>query len=71
MAVSKATRAANNKWDAANMAVITCKARRGLVDEFKAACRAAGDTPNAILRRTMEDYVAQHGTPTEEPPEAE
>lgn len=59
MTVSKAKRAANNKWDAANMAVITCKARRDLIDDFKAACRTAGDTPNAVIRRTMEDYLSQ------------
>ncbi len=58
MTVSKAKRAANNKWDAANMAVITCKARRDLIDDFKAACRTVGDTPNAVIRRTMEDYLA-------------
>lgn len=58
MTVSKAKRAANNKWDAANMAVITCKARRDLIDDFKAACWTAGDTPNAVIRRTMEDYLA-------------
>lgn len=60
MTVSKAKRAANNKWDAANMAVITCKARRDLIDDFKAACRAAGETPNAVLRETMIAYISEH-----------
>ena len=65
MTVSKAKRAANNKWDAANMAVITCKARRDLIDDFKTACRAAGDTPNAMIRRMMEDYLAQAQGPAQ------
>lgn len=70
MTVSKAKRAANNKWDAANMAVITCKARRDLIDDFKAACRTAGDTPNALIRRMMEDYLAQAQEPEQPTPTA-
>ena len=60
MAVSKAQRAAANKWDSANMAVVTCKVKRDLADDFKATCRAAGETPNAVLRETMIAYISEH-----------
>lgn len=60
MAVSKAQRAAANKWDSANMAVVTCKVKRDLADAFKAACRAASEIPNAVLRETMIAYISEH-----------
>lgn len=60
MAVSKAQRAAANKWDSANMAVVTCKVKCDLADAFKAACRATGETPNAVLRETMIAYISEH-----------
>lgn len=66
MAISKAQRTAANKWDAANMAVISCKARRDLIDNFKAACKAAGTTPNAVFRAAIDDFMAQHQKPPQD-----
>lgn len=57
MAVSDSKRAANNKWDAANMAYQTVKVRRELLDTFKAKCKENGDAVNTVLREAMEDYI--------------
>ncbi len=38
-----------NKWDAANMTVVGCKIRKDKAEAFKAACKAAGTTPNAVF----------------------
>lgn len=74
MAVSKAQRAAANKWDAANMAVLACKVRRDAADEFKTACKAAGTTPNAVFRAAIDDFMEQHqdaAQPTPAAPESQ
>lgn len=57
MAVSKAHRASNDRWDAANMAYQTVKVKKKLLDDFKAACAARGDKVNTVLRQAMERYV--------------
>lgn len=59
MAVSEAKRASNDRWDAENMAYQTVKVNKALLTEFKAICAAKGDKVNTVLRRAMEDYVAQ------------
>ncbi len=38
-----------NKWDAAHMTVLGCKVRKDRAEEFKAACKARGTTPNAVF----------------------
>lgn len=38
----------------------TVKVPTRLRDDFKAACAANGEKVNTILRRAMEEYVAQH-----------
>ena len=57
MAVSKAKRATNDKWDAENMTYQTVKVRKGLLADFKATCSARGDRVNTVMRRAMEDYI--------------
>ena len=58
MAVSKAQRAAADKWDAANMAYQSVKVPKTLLEQFKAACAARGNRVNTVLREAMESYVA-------------
>ena len=57
MAVSKAQRAASDRWDAENMAYQTVKVRRSTLEDFKAACAAQGAKVNTVLRQFIESYV--------------
>lgn len=57
--VTRAKRANNNKWDAANMTVLGCKIRKDKAEEFKTACKLAGTTPNAVFRAAAEDLIEQ------------
>lgn len=58
--VSDAKRAANNKWDAENMAVITCKIKKELADEFKAKCRENGVTANSVISQAVKIYIEKN-----------
>lgn len=60
MAISKAKRNANNKWDAANMTVLGCKVRRDRAEAFKAACASAGTSVNAVFLEAIETFMRQH-----------
>ena len=62
MPLTDAKRRANTKWDAANMTVLGCKVRKEKAEEFKAQCRAAGITPNALFIETMERFMAENGS---------
>ena len=57
--VTKAKRAANDRWDSANMTKLGCKIRKDKAEEFKAACKLAGTTPNAVFRAAAEDLIEQ------------
>ena len=57
MAITKAKRASNDKWDAENMAYQTVKVRRELLDAFKKTCSERGDRVNTIMRLAMQNYV--------------
>ena len=59
MSVSEARRAANDRWDAANMAYQTVKVPKSLLENFKATCVARGDKVNTVLRQAMQEYVAE------------
>lgn len=59
MGLTDAKRRANNKYIAANMTVLGCKVRKDEAEAFKAACKAAGVTPNAIFRQAMRDFMAK------------
>lgn len=48
-----------NKWDAANMTVLGCKVRKERAEEFKAACKAAGTTPNAVFTAAINDFLGK------------
>ena len=57
--VTKAKRASNNRWDAQNMSVLTCKMKNETAASFRAACKLAGTTPNAVFRAAAEDLIEQ------------
>ena len=58
--VTRAKRASNNRWDAENMTVLGCKIRKDDAERFKTVCRMNGDTPNAIFRAAIDDYMREH-----------
>ena len=63
MALTDAKRKANNKYIKEHMTTLGCKMRKDYAEEFKAACRMTGKTPNAIFKAAadqfMEDYRSQ------------
>lgn len=46
-----------NKWDAANMTVLGCKIRKDKAERFKAACKEAGTTPNAVFTEAINKFL--------------
>lgn len=46
-----------NKWDTANMSVISCKLKREIADDFKAAAKSGGTTPNELIRGWINGYL--------------
>ncbi len=61
MPMSESKRKANNKWDAANMTVLGCKIRKDKADEFKAACKRDGTSPNAVFSAAIKKFMEEHG----------
>ena len=61
MPLSESKRKANNKWDAANMTVLGCKIRKDKAEEFKAACKRSGTSPNAVFAAAIEKFMQEHG----------
>ena len=55
--LTDAQRRANNKWDKENMSNISCKMRQEIAEEFKAAAKANGTTPNALIRAWIDGYI--------------
>ncbi len=62
MTRSEARKRANNKWDAANMVVLGCKVRREKAEAFKALCKEAGTTPNAVFTAALDAFMLEHGS---------
>lgn len=60
MALTDAKRRANNKYIKENMTTLGCKMRKDYAEEFKAACKLEGTTPNAVFKaaadRVLEEY---------------
>lgn len=50
MAVSRAKRASNNKWDKENMKIVACKIKKEDAEAFKQYADDNGTTSNALLR---------------------
>jgi len=61
MSLTEAKRKANNKYIAANMTVLGCKVRKDKAERFKAACKEAGTTPNAVFTGAIDDFMEEHG----------
>lgn len=51
---------ASAKWDKENMMIVGAKVRREFAAEFKAACKAAGTSPNAVIKKAMADFIKSH-----------
>ena len=43
------------------MTVLGCKVRKDIADDFKAACKIAGTTPNAVFRAALDDFMVKAG----------
>ena len=40
--------------------IVGAKVRREFAAEFKAACKAAGTSPNAVIKKAMADFIKSH-----------
>lgn len=65
MAVSEKKKKSNAKWDKENMTVLACKVRKEVADKFKAACKSENTTSNAVLQKSVYDYIDAHPMPEE------
>ena len=61
MALTEAKRKANNKYIKENMTVLGCKVRKDKAELFKATCKDAGTTPNAVFTEAMNIFLIEHG----------
>ena len=57
--VTEAKKRSNAKWDRENMTMLGCKVRKTKADEFKAACKLSGTTPNAVFRKAMDEFLEE------------
>lgn len=57
MPLTDSKRRANNKYIAANMTVLGCKIRKDKAAVFKAACKEAGTTPNAVFTAAINAFL--------------
>ena len=65
MAQTDAQRAAVNRWQAAHMTVLSCKLKKEDAEAFKAACQAAGTSPNAVFRTAIAQFMAAQDARTD------
>lgn len=42
------------------MMIVGAKVRREFAAEFKDACKAAGTSPNAVIKKAMADFIKSH-----------
>ena len=54
---SDSQRRATAKWQAENMTNVAARVRRELAEEFKAASKEDGTTPNELLRGWIGEYI--------------
>lgn len=57
MSLTDSQRRANNKYIAAKMTVLGCKIRKDRAEQFKAACKAAGTTPNSVFTTAINRFM--------------
>ena len=62
LTISKAKRDANNKWDAANMAVLGCKVKKEQAERFKQHAAQQGTTANNLLKGFVLSYIGENDT---------
>lgn len=56
-ALSEAKRRANNKYIKENMTILACKVRKDYAEKIKAVAEANGETVNAIIKRSLDEYM--------------
>lgn len=61
MPVSEAKKAANKKWDKANMVTVGCKITRKQSDQLKSACQKLGITQNYVFRTAVQRTIQEAG----------
>lgn len=66
MAVSKAKRTANNKWDKENMKIVACKIKKEDAELFKEYAGNNSTSPNALLRSYVYKCIGKNETEQEE-----
>lgn len=59
---SDSQRRATAKWQAENMTNVAARVRRELAEEFKAAAKEDGTTPNELLRGWIGEYINREVT---------
>lgn len=64
--VSDAQKRANNKYQLKHYTVLGCKLKMEDAEAFRAACTAAGTTPNAVFRAAISQFMAAHPQPPED-----
>ena len=57
MPISPARRAAKNRWDAANMSVLSVKMRRERADIIRNAAAAAGQSVSAYILKAINERM--------------
>lgn len=55
---TEAQKRSRGKWDAKNMAVISCKLKREIAESFKTTAKSRGTTPNELIRGWVAEYLA-------------
>lgn len=58
--VYESQKRASAKWDKEHMTIIGTKVRKTYAAEFKEACKAAGTTPSAVIKKAMDDFIKSH-----------
>lgn len=61
MATSPAQKLATKKYRAGNIDVVSFDVKKGKRDEYKAAAAAMGLGQMEMIRRAIEEYIANHG----------
>ena len=63
MPVSRSKRAANDRWDAANMKHVACKVKKEDAEAFKRYADEHETTPNALLRGFVYRCIGKNEEP--------
>ena len=63
--VTDAQKRANNKYQLKHYTVLGCKLRVEDAEAFRAACKAAGTSPNAIFRAAIAQFMAAQDARTD------